>query len=137
MGNLKVLAARKTNRSGVERARVVLWSYSRLVDWGGGGGGYCCVLRLSDLKASTEMKLLSPGEIKRKEVSWTLTKNYIDTFLGPHEIKRREAVLDPQVSPEEIKSREVELSSESWTSFASVVTQHQCYGHCDCAPHSS
>ena len=28
---------------------------------------------------------------------------------SPGEIKRREVVLDPQVSPEEIKSREVEL----------------------------
>ena len=27
--------------------------------------------------------------------------------------------LDPQVSPEEIMSREVELGCESWTSFAS------------------
>ena len=41
-------------------------------------------------------------------------------------------MLDPQESPEEIKSREVELGSESWTSFASVVTQQQCYGHCPC-----
>ena len=32
-----------------------------------------------------------------------------DTFAGPGEIKKREVVLDPQVSPEEIKSREVEL----------------------------
>ena len=61
------------------------------------------------------------------------------SFAGPGEIKRREGVLDPQESPEEIKSREVELSSESWTSFASAVTQQQCYGHCLCdsAPHSS
>ena len=35
------------------------------------------------------------------------------------EIKRREVELDPQVSPEEIMSREVELGCESWTSFAS------------------
>jgi len=28
-------------------------------------------------------------------------------------VQRREVVLDPQVSPEEIKSREVELDSES------------------------
>ena len=34
--------------------------------------------------------------------------NTIDT-AGPGEIKRREVVLDPQVSPEEIKSREVVL----------------------------
>ena len=52
--------------------------------------------------------LQSPGEIKRREVSWTLTKK-LDTFADPGEIKRREVVLDPQVSPEEIKSREVEL----------------------------
>ena len=31
----------------------------------------------------------------------------------------REVELDPQVSPEEIVSREVELGCESWTSFAS------------------
>ena len=30
------------------------------------------------------------------------------SFAGPGEIKRREVVLDPQESPEEIKSREVE-----------------------------
>ena len=30
-------------------------------------------------------------------------------FAGPGEIKRREVVLDPQVSPEEIKRREGEL----------------------------
>ena len=50
----------------------------------------------------------SPGEIKRREVSWTLTKK-LDTFAGPGEIKRREVELDPQVIPEEIMSREVEL----------------------------
>ena len=43
------------------------------------------------------------------------------SFAGPGELKRREVVLDPQVIPEEIKSREVELGSESWTTFASVV----------------
>ena len=37
----------------------------------------------------------------------------------PGEIKRREVELDPQVSPEEIMSREVELGCESWTSFDS------------------
>ena len=57
-------------------------------------------------------KLESPGEIKRREVSWTLIKSWI-SFAGPGEIMRREVVLDPQESPEEIKSREVELGSES------------------------
>ena len=37
----------------------------------------------------------------------------------PGETKRREVELVPQVSPEEIMSREVELGCESWTSFAS------------------
>ena len=41
-------------------------------------------------------------------MSWTLTRK-LDAFAGPGEIKRREVVLDPQVSPEETKSREVEL----------------------------
>ena len=50
----------------------------------------------------------SPGETKRREVSWTL-KKMLDASAGPGEIKRREVVLDHQVSPEEIKSREVEL----------------------------
>ena len=79
-----------------------------------------------------------PDEIKRKELSWTLTKK-LNTFAGPGEIKRREVVLDPQESPGEMNSREVELGSESWTSFTSVVTQQQCYGQCPCesAPHSS
>ena len=53
-------------------------------------------------------------------MSWTLTKK-LDAFAGPGEIKRRGVVWDPQVSPEEIKSREVELGSESWTSLASVT----------------
>ena len=62
-------------------------------------------------------------------MSWTLTKK-LDASAGPSEIKRREVVLDPQVSPEEIKSRAVELGFESWTSFASVVSQRRSYGHC-------
>ena len=41
-------------------------------------------------------------------MSWTLTKK-LDAVAGPGEIKRREVMMDPQVSPEEIKSREVEL----------------------------
>ena len=53
----------------------------------------------------------SLGEIKRREVSWTLTKK-LDTFAGPGEIERREVVLDPQVSPEEIKRRDVVLDPQ-------------------------
>ena len=50
----------------------------------------------------------SPGETKTRELSWTLTKK-LETFVSPGEIKRREVVLDPQVSSEDIRSREVEL----------------------------
>ena len=52
-----------------------------------------------------------PGEIKRREVSWSLTK--LDAFAGPGEINRSGVVLDPQVSPGETKSRKVELGSEN------------------------
>ena len=41
------------------------------------------------------------------------------THRVPGEIKRREVELDPQVSLEEIMSREVELGCQSWTYFAS------------------
>ena len=41
-------------------------------------------------------------------MNWTLTKK-LNTFAGPGEIERREVVLESQVSPEEIKNREVEL----------------------------
>ena len=75
-----------------------------------------------DSHEEVRLSFAGPDEIKRREVSWTLTKK-LDAFAGPSEIKRWEVVLDPQVSPEEIKSREVELGSQSWTSFASVVTQ--------------
>ena len=39
----------------------------------------------------------SPGEIRRREVSWTLMKK-LDALAGPGEIKRREVVLDPQLA---------------------------------------
>ena len=55
---------------------------------------------------------MAPGEIKRREVSWTLTKK-LDTFAAPGKIKRREVVLNHQVSSEEIKSREVELAQKA------------------------
>ena len=73
-----------------------------------------------------------PSEIKRREVSWTLTKKVRVLFAGPGEIKRREVVLDPLESPEEIKNREVELGSESWTSFVSVIPQQRSNGYCPC-----
>ena len=54
-------------------------------------------------------------------MGWTLTKKLDFLSRGPGEIERREMVLDPQESPGEIKSRQVELGSESWTSLASAV----------------
>ena len=64
-------------------------------------------------------------------MSRTLTKK-LDTFAGPGQIKRREVMLDPQVSPEEIKSREVDLGLK-------VGLPLRSYGHClyDSVPHSS
>ena len=41
-------------------------------------------------------------------------------------------MLDPQESLEEIKCREVELGSESWTSFVSVIPQQRSNGYCPC-----
>ena len=69
------------------------------------------------------------GQLDSHEESWTFicgsrgyqeegggagpSRRKLDSFAGPGGIKRREVVLDPQESPEEIKSREVELGSES------------------------
>ena len=60
------------------------------------------------------------------------TGGFMDLYTGPRvallllnmlrvpgEIKRKEVELDPQVSPEEIISRKMELGCESRTSFAS------------------
>ena len=62
------------------------------------------------------------------------------SFAGPGEIRRRCMVLDPQVSPEEIKSVEVELGSEGWTCLLLQFFLNSCAtAHCSCdsAPHSS
>ena len=72
-------------------------------------------------------------------MSWTLTKEVRLSFVGPGEIKRRDVVLDPQESPPRREQgggaglRKLDLS------FASVVPQQLCYGHCPCdsAPHGS
>ena len=42
-----------------------------------------------DSHEEVRLSFAGPGEIKRREVSWTLTKK-LDTFAGPGEIKRRE-----------------------------------------------
>ena len=47
--------------------------------------------------------------------------------LGAQGSRRdQEEELDPQVSREEIMSREVELGCESWTSSLRVVPQQRC-----------
>ena len=62
-------------------------------------------------------------------MTWTLTKK-LDCHLRVQARSRgREVVLDPQDSPEEIKSREVGAGLRKLDlSFASVVPQQQCYG---------
>ena len=47
----------------------------------------------------------------------------LDPQVSPEEIKRREVMLDPQVSPEEIKSREVELGLR--VGILSLVSQRR------------
>ena len=90
----------------------------------------------------------NPEEIKSREVE-------LDPQENPEEIKSREVELDPQESPGRDQeegggagpSREPRKRSRagrwSWAqkvglSFASVVPQQQCYGHCPCdsAPNS-
>ena len=62
--------------------------------------------------------LQSPGEIKTREVNWTLT-NKLDSFAGPGEIKTREVnwtltnKLDSFAGPGEIKRREVRVQVRS------------------------
>ena len=52
---------------------------------------------------------LWPQNIMKEEEAFVPTVHGRVLRQSPGEIKRREVVLDPQVSPEEIKSREVEL----------------------------
>ena len=54
-------------------------------------------------------------------MGWTLTKK-VRRICGSRRDEEEGGGAGPS-SPEEIKSREVELGSESWTSFALVVTQ--------------
>ena len=68
-----------------------------------------------DTQEEVRLSFAGPGEIKRRYVSWTLTKKLDFQFAGPGDIKWREVELDTQESPEKIKSREVELDSECWT----------------------
>ena len=64
--------------------------------------------------------------------SWVLKERWI-IICG----SRRDQELDPQESPGEIKSREVELGSQKVGQFfASFVPQLLLFGHCDFAPHS-
>ena len=55
----------------------------------------------------------SPGEIRKREVSWTLKLALRDQEQGGG------------------------AGLESWTSFASLVSQRWSYGHCDSVPRSS
>ena len=60
----------------------------------------------------------APSSRSRVSVSWICSQWHYFLIGVSGKIKRREVELDPQVSPEEIMSREVELGCESWTSFA-------------------
>ena len=65
-------------------------------------------------------RLEQAHEIRPNVFAITTTTGYNTSCTGvPGEVKRREVELDPQASPEEIVSMEVELGCESWTSFVS------------------
>ena len=82
----------------------------------------------------------NPGEIKRRDVSWTLTKK-LDFHLRVKTESRGETWCWTLKRAQKLRAREAELGSESSDlSFASVVPQQQCYGHCPCdrsAPYGS
>ena len=82
--------------------------------------------RRAGLSLRVGQSFAGPGEIKRREASWTLTKSWtiicgsgrdpeeggeMDSqeevklsFTGPGEMKSREVMLDPQQSPERSKA---------------------------------
>ena len=74
--------------------------------------------RVYPLSRQARNQLLLEGACLRGH---RLQLHYQNPFIlqGPGETKRREVVLVPQASPEEIMSREVELGCESWSFFAS------------------
>ena len=83
---------------------------------------FCCFRRHSRciVGKTRDFPILKKEKRGRKKEK----RNYFGVFWFLHirvpgEIKRRKVELGPQVSPEEIMSREVELGCESWTSFAS------------------
>ena len=73
--------------------------------------------RSSDIPGTALGKCLRPWSCIY--IYRSMPADVTSTHRVPGEIKKREVELDPQVSPEEIMSREVELGCESWTSFAS------------------
>ena len=94
-----------------------------------------------ELDSHEEVRLSfgGPGEIKRREVSWTLTKK-LDYHLRAQERSRGGRWCWTLKRAQE-RSREARWSwaQDVGLYFASVVPQQLCYGHClrDSAPHSS
>ena len=78
-----------------------------------------------------------PGEIKRREVSWTLTKK---TFIC---VSRRDQEEGGGAGPSREPMRDQDQGGgagfRNLVSFASLLLQQLCYKHCLCesAPHSS
>ena len=50
-------------------------------------------------------------------MSWTLRKSWTIICGSKRDQEERGLALDPQESPGKIKNREMELGSESWTTF--------------------
>ena len=74
----------------------------------------------------------------RIQLQHSLESDYLH-YRVPGEIKRRGVELDPQVSPEEIMSREVELGCDFFRFGLFLNSSQQCNGNCPCdsAQHGS
>ena len=69
--------------------------------------------RRAGLSRRVGLSFAGPGEIKRREVSWTLTKSWTIICGSRRDQEEGDDRLDPQESPGKIKSRNVELDSEN------------------------
>ena len=92
-----------------------------------------------DSQEKVKLSFVGPGEIKRREASWTLTKK-LDCHLRV-QARSRGGRWCWTLKRTQERSR---AGRWSWVQkdglpFASAVPQQLCYGHCPCdsAPHSS
>ena len=73
-----------------------------------------------------------PGEIKRRDMSWTLTKKSDAFGCAFRRDQEERGGAGPTSQPRRDQEQGGGAGLESWTSFASVVSQRRSYGHCLC-----